>query len=341
MPPGILKKKIANADGIPCVVARCGERDAKSWWLLQHADGSRSWCCGGQEGSAHRTARSGDGWRQWRPAEDVLPPAPPRPGEPYWWRAATIEQVRERIAAWETPPSPLLQALVEAADGVAWAEAALPAAIDPVLAPYAAAVAAVRLQLSVQTTQQSTRLTVVVTEDAALPPIGGWVGGLLFVVHVGLADVFERPGFRPTFDNTYFMWCFSAGDAPNRATLQDAASSFDEPEYTDEVVDGAVPRCTPFAWGDAQYELDLGLRLRKGHMIQLELQVYAYKGDEPLRYSPEEGSALSRFNPYLSDAMRGSLKDHGDLEGPWAAQVVRARAPAWHRIPGSKHKMPV
>ena len=32
---------------------------------LERPDGTRSWCCGGEDGRAHRKAREGDGWRRW------------------------------------------------------------------------------------------------------------------------------------------------------------------------------------------------------------------------------------------------------------------------------------
>ena len=72
-----MKPRAANADGARCVVASCCADASKSWWLLQRGDGTRTWCCGGEDGRAHRRAREGDGWRKW--LEDKEPPLPPLP----------------------------------------------------------------------------------------------------------------------------------------------------------------------------------------------------------------------------------------------------------------------
>ena len=74
MPPA--KPKVANVDGQKCVVATCGARAAKSWWWRQDADGSRSWCCRGDDGAAHRAVLASDGWQLSKPGKDVLPPLP-------------------------------------------------------------------------------------------------------------------------------------------------------------------------------------------------------------------------------------------------------------------------
>ena len=268
--------------------------------------------------------------------------AAPRPGSSRWFDAATNEHVRDRISAWAESPSPLLQALVAVADGVAWTEAALPAAIDSVLMPFTTAVDAVDLELCVQTTQQTTQLTVTAREHPAQRPIGDRIGGLLFVVHIGDADVFNRPDFEPHCNNTYFLICFSDGDGPYRATL-DTTSIDCESTYPMGVL--GAPSCTPFTWGVAQYELDLGLRVREGDLIRLEMQFHPSSNDA----SEEEDRVLRRLDHYYSDAVRGSLRD-GRLGGsPWVAPVKYASAPAWPAAAlvagaaaaGSRRKAPI
>jgi hypothetical protein len=77
MPP--TKPKVANVDGQTCVVATCGARAAKSWWWRLDADGSRSWCCRGDDGAAHRAVLASDGWQLLVAAvRDELGAAPPR-----------------------------------------------------------------------------------------------------------------------------------------------------------------------------------------------------------------------------------------------------------------------
>ena len=64
MPPSV-KPLTHNADKAACIARNCGRDKAKSWWFCSNADGTRCWVCGGESGTAHRNARSGDGWRQW------------------------------------------------------------------------------------------------------------------------------------------------------------------------------------------------------------------------------------------------------------------------------------
>ena len=340
MPP--TKPKVANADRTACVVATCGAPAAKSWWWRQNADGSRSWCCGGEDGRAHRAARAGEGWRQWRPAEDVLPLVPPQPGSMEWWAAATGEQVRARLASWAEPPWPLLEALMEAADGVAWDEQEMLPAIDAVLAPRAATIAAVKLELSVHTTQQTTTLSLRVREDAAQRHLLQATGGrVAFTVYVGRADTFERPDFKPHAGTT-FMWYF--GGAGGRGDLN--GQDYTDAGYTDAEVDGAEPRGTSFAWGNAPVELDLGFALREGDAIEVRMQTTECSEDG------EEYCALKRFSRYVSSSVAASLLEGGlkygnNLGSGWCTQSARARAPprppaaSAKRVPGRKSKAPL